>query len=108
MKAGPARDIVVVGSINMDLVMCAPRLPLPGEALAGTDFAIVPGGKGGNQAVAAARLGACVAVIGCIGADPSRRGTQPSIPYLHELVHIGTAQGENVRENEGFPDDSPV
>lgn len=70
MKAGPAPDIVVVGSINMDLVMCAPRLPLPGEALPGTDFAIVPGGKGGNQAVAAARLGAGVAMIGCVGADP--------------------------------------
>lgn len=67
---GPASDIVVVGSINMDLVMRAPRLPLPGETLAGTHFIVVPGGKGGNQAVAAARLGARVAMIGCVGADP--------------------------------------
>jgi ribokinase len=63
--------VVVVGSLNMDLVARAPRLPLPGETLAGHAFAQVPGGKGGNQAVAAARLGAGVAMIGCVGADPN-------------------------------------
>jgi len=61
--------VAVVGSLNMDLVARAPRLPLAGETLAGRTFAQVPGGKGGNQAVAAARLGARVAMIGCVGAD---------------------------------------
>jgi ribokinase len=59
----------VVGSLNMDLVARAPRLPQPGETLAGSTFAQVAGGKGGNQAVAAARLGAHVAMLGCVGAD---------------------------------------
>jgi ribokinase len=61
--------VTVVGSLNMDLVARAPRLPKPGETLAGHAFSQVPGGKGGNQAVAAARLGAQVAMIGCIGGD---------------------------------------
>ncbi|WP_296654473.1 ribokinase [Paraburkholderia sp.] len=61
--------VAVVGSLNMDLVVRAPRLPQPGETLAGSAFAQVAGGKGGNQAVAAARLGARVAIIGCVGAD---------------------------------------
>jgi ribokinase len=53
----------------MDLVARAPRLPQPGETLAGHAFAQVAGGKGGNQAVAAARLGAQVSMLGCVGAD---------------------------------------
>ena len=61
--------IVIVGSLNMDLVIRAQRLPRPGETLIGDSFATVPGGKGANQAVAAARLGAEVAMIGCVGAD---------------------------------------
>jgi ribokinase len=61
--------VVVVGSLNMDLVARAPRLPKPGETLAGSAFAQAPGGKGANQAVAAARLGAQVAMIGCVGGD---------------------------------------
>jgi ribokinase len=61
--------VAVVGSLNMDLVARAARLPLPGETLAGQSFTQVPGGKGGNQAVAAARLGAQVAMLGRVGAD---------------------------------------
>ncbi|WP_459712583.1 PfkB family carbohydrate kinase, partial [Paraburkholderia sp. 2C] len=61
--------VAVVGSLNMDLVARAPRMPQPGETLAGRTFAQVPGGKGGNQAVAAARLGAQVAMVGCVGND---------------------------------------
>lgn len=61
--------VAVVGSLNMDLVVRSPRMPQPGETLVGQTFAQVPGGKGGNQAVAAARLGASVAMIGRIGSD---------------------------------------
>jgi ribokinase len=61
--------VVVVGSLNMDLTVRASRLPRPGETLLGRSFVQMPGGKGGNQAVAAARLGARVAMIGRIGAD---------------------------------------
>nr|WP_314578925.1 ribokinase [uncultured Pseudomonas sp.] len=61
--------VVIVGSLNMDLVTRAPRLPRAGETLAGQSFVTVPGGKGANQAVAAARLGASVSMIGCVGDD---------------------------------------
>ena len=61
--------IVVVGSVNMDLVIRAPRMPAPGETLGGSDFRTIPGGKGANQAVAAARMGAEVHFIGSIGGD---------------------------------------
>lgn len=61
--------IVVVGSLNMDLVVRAPKMPEPGETILGQDFRKVPGGKGANQAVAAARMGADVTMIGCIGND---------------------------------------
>ena len=61
--------IVVVGSINMDLVTLAPRFVAPGETLTGERFLTIPGGKGANQAVAAARLGAQVAMVGNVGDD---------------------------------------
>ena len=61
--------VVVVGSLNMDLVTRAERLPRAGETLVGQSFATVSGGKGANQAVAAARLGATVSMIGCVGDD---------------------------------------
>ncbi|WP_247842651.1 ribokinase [Pseudomonas sp. MWU12-3103b] len=62
-------NVVVIGSLNMDLVTRAPRLPKGGETLIGHSFATVSGGKGANQAVAAARLGARVAMVGCVGND---------------------------------------
>lgn len=72
-----AARVVVLGSLNMDLVVRAPRFPLPGETLMGTGFAAHPGGKGANQAVAAARLFAgepgAVALVGCVGADAHGR-----------------------------------
>jgi ribokinase len=64
-----APRLTVVGSINLDLVLQAERLPRPGETVSGASFARVPGGKGANQAVAAARLGAEVALVGCVGRD---------------------------------------
>ena len=68
MKARKPK-IVVLGSVNMDLVAVAPSLPTPGETVMGSDFATLPGGKGANQAVAAARLGADVRMIGRVGDD---------------------------------------
>ncbi|MFZ2487225.1 MAG: ribokinase [Anaerolineae bacterium] len=61
--------IAVVGSLNMDLVVRSPRIPLPGETIIGRELHTVPGGKGANQAVAAARLGGAVAMIGRVGQD---------------------------------------
>lgn len=61
--------VVVFGSINMDLTTYVPTLPRPGETLMGTSYIMVPGGKGANQAVAAARLGERTAFVGRIGAD---------------------------------------
>jgi ribokinase len=62
-------EIAVVGSLNADLTVRVPRFPAPGETISGDGFAIVPGGKGANQAAAAGRLGGRVAMIGQVGAD---------------------------------------
>ncbi len=62
--------ILVVGSINVDLNVRVERHPLPGETLHGSGRSMAPGGKGANQAVAAARLGSPVAMIGAVGTDP--------------------------------------
>jgi ribokinase len=62
--------IAVVGSINLDLVARCERLPRPGETLTDATFERVPGGKGANQALAAARLGAEVRLVGAVGLDP--------------------------------------
>src|SRR5512138_1267755 len=62
-------DILVVGSMNADLVVRAPRFPQPGETISGKDLQIIPGGKGANQAVAAARQGVSVAMVGRVGND---------------------------------------
>jgi ribokinase len=64
-----AGRVVVVGSVNVDLVVAAPSLPRPGETVTGGTFARHGGGKGANQAVAAARAGASVALVGAVGAD---------------------------------------
>lgn len=65
MKPG----ICVVGSVNMDLVFRTPRMPVLGETISGHEFREIPGGKGANQAVAAARQGGAVSFIGCVGDD---------------------------------------
>src|SRR5260221_1487131 len=61
--------ITVVGSLNIDLVARCARLPQPGETIGGGEFQRIPGGKGANQAVAAARLGAQVRFVGRVGTD---------------------------------------
>ena len=64
-----AKPIVIIGSISMDLVTCTPRIPAVGETVIGTSFSTTPGGKGANQAVAAARLGYPVHMVGKVGTD---------------------------------------
>lgn len=59
--------LAVVGSINMDMTVTAERIPLKGETLLGDSIHYIPGGKGANQAVAMARLGAEVEMFGCVG-----------------------------------------
>lgn len=70
--------IVVVGSYNRDTVLRVPRFPQPGETLAAAGMARFHGGKGSNQAVAAARAGATVAMVAAIGADAPGRGRSTS------------------------------
>ncbi len=71
--AGGRPRVLVIGSLNADLVLRTPRLPLPGESLIGTERLSMPGGKGANQAVAAARLGGRSALVGRVGDDSDGR-----------------------------------
>ena len=79
----PLARILVLGSLNMDLTVTVPRLPRPGETVLGERLGRYPGGKGANQAVAAARLGGQVAMVGRVGADD----------FGPELVQNLTANG---------------
>lgn len=82
--------IVVVGSLNMDLVIRTPHLPLPGETLFGSDFRTAPGGKGANQAVAAARLGGVVSMIGRTGSDDFGRALRATMQADGvDMSHVG-------------------
>jgi ribokinase len=75
--------IAVVGSLNMDLVVRAPHMPVPGETVIGSDFRTILGGKGANQAVAAARLGAEVTMIGRVGDDDFGRAQLRNLGELN-------------------------
>lgn len=79
-------DIVVIGSLNMDMVVRTNRSPNAGETLIGQAFALSPGGKGANQAVAAARLGAEVSMIGRVGKDTF--GSEMLEIIRNEGIHI--------------------
>ncbi|MCR8634796.1 ribokinase [Paenibacillus radicis (ex Xue et al. 2023)] len=81
--------IVVIGSLNMDLVVVAPRVALEGETIIGGKFTAMPGGKGANQAVAASRLGAQVHMVGCIGDDGFGR-------ELREHLRVGNINTDYV------------
>ena len=87
-------DIVVVGSMNMDLVVRATRMPEPGETIAGTEFHLIPGGKGANQAVACARQGASTAMVGRVGCDAFG-------PELVQSLENSQVDVSNVRALEG-------
>ena len=90
----PHRSIAVVGSINLDLVARCARLPRAGETLTDATFERVPGGKGANQALAAARLGARVAMAGAVG-------TIPSPTRRLALLDEGGVDLSRVRETDG-------
>ena len=84
-------DVLVVGSINTDLVVPVPTLPQSGETVLGGNLQHISGGKGANQAVAAARLGARTALLGCVGADELGKAR------LQDLKSYGvTVSGERV------------
>src|SRR3954454_18299692 len=76
-----AVELTVVGSINLDLVARVEALPRAGETVVGRDFVRMPGGKGANQAVAAAKLGARVRMVGAVGDDPL---ADEALAGLHE------------------------
>ena len=86
--------IVVVGSLNADLVQRVKRLPKPGETLFGDELQIIPGGKGANQACAAALLGADVSMVGQVGSDPFG-------PLLRESLQRAGVDVSQVRTVEG-------
>lgn len=86
--------ITVVGSVNMDLVFRTPRMPATGETLHGHDFHQIPGGKGANQAVAAARLGADVSFIGAVGDDGFGEFSRNCLAVEQiNLAHLATVKG---------------
>ncbi|NOY99552.1 MAG: ribokinase [Chloroflexi bacterium] len=103
-------EIVVVGSLNMDLVVRAARMPDAGETITGKEFHLIPGGKGANQAVAAARMGVATSLVGRIGQDvfgqallDSLATSQVDVTQILALESVSTgtatvlvdAQGEN-------------
>lgn len=86
--------IGVVGSINMDMTVKTERIPLKGETLKGEDLKYIPGGKGANQAVAAARLGADVEMFGCVGDDSAGESLVKNLQEQGvKTKHIRTVPG---------------
>ncbi|UKA66980.1 ribokinase [Arthrobacter sp. FW306-05-C] len=89
--AGVGR-IVVVGSLNADLTIYCDRLPQPGETVQGHGFAVNPGGKSANQAVAAARLGGHVSLVGAVGEDPNGAMLEASVAGAGvDVGHVRTS-----------------
>ncbi|MFJ7683062.1 ribokinase [Peribacillus butanolivorans] len=101
--------IAVVGSSSMDLVVTSAKRPIAGETVLGDSFITVPGGKGANQAVAAARLGAEVTMIGCVGDDfygeiilenlkknhVNTKYVEPVTGAMSGTAHITLSEGDN-------------
>jgi ribokinase len=89
----PSRNVVVVGSINMDLVVEVTHIPFAGETLMGDRLSYLPGGKGANQAVAAARMAAPVSMIGRLGADGFGNQLRAGLIAEHiETSDVGTCK----------------
>lgn len=106
--AATPRHIVVLGSVNTDLVLQCAQLPLPGQTLVGRDFRCEPGGKGANQAVAAARLGARVVFVGCVGDDAfgvqsaaGLRAEGIALTHLNVIPHCATGVAMIAVEDSG-------
>jgi len=93
-------SVLVIGSINMDLVVETGQFPAPGETVLGLRFDTYPGGKGANQAVAARRLGAQVAMIGCVGDDAFERVTEFVMKILHEPARLRLEDAGCVHEHD--------
>ncbi len=86
---------MVVGSFSLDLTARVTRMPLPGETILGTDFQMVPGGKGNNQAVAAVRAGVPTACVGCLGQDDfGQRVRAFAVSQGLEVSHLSLLSGE--------------
>jgi ribokinase len=94
------KSVIVFGSLNLDLVTLTPRLPIAGETLSGTHFFTAEGGKGGNQAVAAARLGIPTYMVGRVGNDDFGRqllatlksaGVDTEAVWVDDTIHSGVA-----------------
>ncbi|MBT2564961.1 ribokinase [Arthrobacter sp. ISL-85] len=89
---GQPGRIVVVGSLNADLTIYCERLPQPGETVQGNGFAVNPGGKSANQAVAAARLGGHVSLVGAVGEDANGNMLQASVAGAGvDVSHVRTS-----------------
>ncbi|MCZ4326927.1 ribokinase [Brachybacterium paraconglomeratum] len=92
--SSPDDTIVVVGSVNVDLLAQVQRHPRPGETLHGTGGQMLPGGKGANQAVAAARLGARVAMVGAVGSDVQAEAALSAMREAGvDLGHVAEIEG---------------
>ncbi|MHB1489078.1 ribokinase [mine drainage metagenome] len=87
-------DVAVVGSVNIDLVASVARLPLPGETVPAVAYDQFLGGKGSNQAIAAARLGRSVAFVGLIGDDREGASVRKALRAEHvDVAYLGTEPG---------------
>src|SRR5580658_348921 len=95
------KPIVVVGSVTMDLVTTTPRIPAIGQTLIGTGFRTTPGGKGANQAVAAARLGYPVSMVARVGRDIYG-------PELIENLHLAGVDTGAVKKVDGSSGLAPI
>lgn len=94
-RAGTSGRIVVVGSLNADLTIYCQRLPLPGETVHGTGFAVNPGGKSANQAVAASLLGGTVSLVGAVGDDAYGTMLKASTSAAGvDISHVRTSTAE--------------
>lgn len=89
-------NILVIGSLNADLMVQVDELPIPGETVSSNSFEVLPGGKGMNQAICAAKLGANVTMAGCVGTDEYAR-------ILMEALHQNQVHSEYIRIAETAP-----